>query len=82
MIDFNKAIELAQEYFHEKGEHKLNRIFEAELIWVVYAGNRERPRYGSSGISIDKQTGEIKRFILPSKVNFEILKNAKLTELE
>ena len=29
----------------------------------------------------NKETGEISSFILPSRTNFEILKNAKMTEL-
>lgn len=81
MIDFNKAIEIAKAYYHEKGQFELTKIYEAEHIWVVYAGKKDQPKFVSAGISIDKESGEIKSFILPSRTNFEILKNAKLTEL-
>lgn len=81
MIDFNKAIELAKAYYREKGQLELTKIYEAEHIWVVYAGKKDQPKFGNAGISIDKENGEIKSFILPSRINFEILKNAKLTEL-
>lgn len=81
MIDFNKAIELAKAHYREKGQLELTKIYEAEHIWVVYAGKKDLPKFGNSGISIDKETGEITSFILPSRTNFEILKTAKLTEL-
>lgn len=81
MIDFNRAIEIARGYYREKGQLELTKIYEAEKIWVVYAGKKDQPRFGGNGISIDKETGEICSFILPSRTNFEILKKAKLTEL-
>lgn len=81
MIDFKKAIEIAQKYYQEKGQLNLTKIYEAENIWIVYAGKREQPKFGNAGIAIDKKTGAISSFILPSRTNFEILKNAKVTEL-
>ena len=81
MIDFKEAIEIAQKYFQEKGQSNLTKIYESENIWVVYAGRKEQPKFGNAGIAIDKETGEISSFILPSRTHFEILKNAKLTEL-
>ena len=81
MIDFKEAIEIAQKYFQEKGQSNLTKIYESENIWAVYAGRKEQPKFGNAGIAIDKETGEISSFILPSRTNFEILKNAKLTEL-
>lgn len=82
MIDFEKAIEIAKEYYQKKELFHLTKIYEADNIWVVYAGKKDQPRYGNAGIAIDKETGEISSFILPSRTNFEILKKAKLTELE
>ena len=81
MIDFKKAIEIAQKYYQEKGQLELTKIYESKNIWVVYAGKKEQPRFGNAGIAIDKETGEMSSFILPSRTNFEILKNAKMTEL-
>ena len=74
MIDFKEAIEIAQKYFQEKGQSNLTKIYESENIWVVYAGRKEQPKFGNAGIAIDKETGEISSFILPSRTNFEILR--------
>ena len=81
MIDFNNAIEIAKAHFLTKGEQHLTKIYESENSWIVYAGNPSQIRFGNMGISINKETGEITNFILPSRKNFETLKNAKLTEL-
>lgn len=80
MIDFKKAIDIAQKYYQEKGQLKITKVFEAENMWIVYAGKKELPKFGNAGIAISKETGETSSFILPSRVNFEILKNAKLID--
>lgn len=82
MINFSKAIEIAKTHFLEKGEQHLTKIYESEHLWIVYAGKPGQVKYGNMGISIDKESGEIRNFILPSRENFEILRNAKLTELQ
>lgn len=81
MIDFNKAIEIASSYFTSKGGSELTKVYEAESAWIIFAGKKDQVKYGNMGISIDKITGEIGKFILPSRSNFEILKKAKLTIL-
>ena len=82
MIDLNKAIELANVFYRGKGQYELTKIYEAEQIWIIYARKDNRPRFGSAGISIDKESGEIKSFILPSDTNLAILKNAKLITIK
>lgn len=82
MIDFHKAIELARQYYSEKGLEELTKVYDADKIWVVYAGKKDQPKFGNAGIAINKETGEISRFILPSRTNFEILKNATLMEMK
>lgn len=81
MIDFHGALELARKYYAEKGLDELTKVYDADKIWVVYAGKKDQPKFGNSGIAIDKESGEISRFILPSRVNFEILKNATLIDI-
>lgn len=82
MIDFYSAIELARKYYAEKGLEELTKVYDADKIWVVYAGKKDQPKFGNAGIAIDKETGEISRFILPSRTNFEILKKATLMDIE
>ncbi len=81
MINFECAIQIAKDYFSSKGEHSLTKIYESDNAWIVYAGKADQVRFGNMGISIDKESGEISNFILPSRENFAILKKAKLTEL-
>ena len=81
MIDFKNAIEIAQKYYQEKGQLYLTKIYESDEIWIVYAGKKDQLKFGNAGIAIDKETGKISSFILPSRTNFEILKKAKLTKL-
>ena len=81
MIDFKRAIEIAGSYFSAKGDSELTKIYESDSAWIVYAGKKGQVKYGNVGISIDKISGAISSFVLPSRTNFEILKKAKLTEL-
>ncbi|MGM9521467.1 MAG: hypothetical protein ACI3VB_03205 [Oscillospiraceae bacterium] len=82
MIDLNSALEIARKYYDERGMQDLTKVYDAENAWIIYAGKKDQPRYGNAGISIDKETGDISSFVLPSRRNFEILKNATLIELE
>ena len=81
MIDFQQAMEIAQNYYSNKTGLQLTKIYENEDMWVVFAGDPNQPRIGNAGISISKESGEISRFLLPSKRNFEILKASRLITL-
>ncbi len=81
MIDFQNAIDIARKYYSEKGLEELTKVYDADKIWVVYAGKKDQPKFGNAGIAIDKETGEISRFVLPSRTNFEILKKATLMNI-
>ena len=81
MIDFHSAVDLARKYYAEKGLDELTKVYDADKTWVVFAGKKDQPKFGNSGIAIDKESGEINRFILPSRANFEILKKATLIDL-
>jgi len=82
MIDFEKAKEIAKEYYSGIGMNKLTKVYENDEMWIVYATKDDQTQYGGYGISINKETGDISKFILPSKKNFEILKQAKLIVIE
>ena len=81
MIDKRCAIELATKYFEAKGNQMITKFYERESAWIVCGGKKGQIKFGNAGISIDKLTGEISRFILPSKTNFEILEKAKLLDI-
>ncbi len=82
IIDFEAAKKIAIEYFCKNENFCISKIYEAETVWIVFATNNGKNKYGGYGISIDKKTGNVSKFILPSKENFEILNNAKLIELK
>ena len=75
MIDFKKAIEIAQKYYQEKGQLELTKIYESKNIWVVYAGKKEQPRFGNAGIAIDKET---EKLVALSCLHVRILKSLKM----
>ncbi len=81
MIDMHCAIELATKYFWAKGNQTITKFYESESAWIVFGGKNGQIKFGNAGISIDKATGEISKFILPSKTNFEILEKAKLLDI-
>lgn len=81
MIDKRCATELATKYFEAKGNQMITKFYESESAWIVFGGKKGQIKFGNAGISIDKLTGEISRFILPSKTNFEILEKAKLLDI-
>ena len=82
MIDFDAALNIARNYYrNEEGMH-ITKVYEAEDMWIIYAKKGKQVKYGNAGISVNKNNGETQTFILPSRKNFEILKKAKLTEID
>ncbi len=55
MIDFHIAVEIARKYYAEKGQQELTKVYDAEKIWIVYAGKKDQPKFGNAGIAIDKK---------------------------
>ena len=82
MVRFADAIEIAKGYYASKAEQTITKVYENDSSWIVFASKKGMPRFGSYGISIDKQTAEISMFVLPTQENFEILRNSTLIEIE
>lgn len=80
MITYEKALEIAKEHFSCVPDRSITKVYDSEAFWIVFAAIKDRPQYTSTGISISKDSGEVKRFILPSKENFRILHSANLIE--
>lgn len=68
MLSKQKIIDIAKEYYREKGESKLSKV-------IVYPESSEN-RIGVSAIRINKEDDYISIFSLPSKENFEILRKS------
>ena len=82
MVSFVEALNIAKEYYSQKKDYEITKVYENDNSWIVFAGKKNMPRFGSAGISIDKLTAKISVFMLPTRENFEILKNSKLIVME
>ena len=80
MITYEAALAIAKEHFASVPDREITKVYESDDSWIVFAVIKDQPQYSSTGISVCKTNGEVKRFILPSKENFRILHNAKLIE--
>ena len=77
MISFNNACKKAVKYFFEKyGEIELAKALETKEAWIFYSGKENKNKVGNMGILLFKENGNIEDFILPSKRNFKLLKEA------
>lgn len=77
MIDFSNALEIAKTYYLKNNVTDILEAYDADGVWIIFGGKKGCPEIGSSGISIDKTTGDMKDFILPSAENFDLLNKAK-----
>lgn len=82
MITLEKAIEIAKEYYINRGSPDITYVAEAEGVWIVNGGIKGVRRVGSFGITINKDNGEIRNLILPSKEGFALLDSAKKIDLD
>lgn len=80
MITYSDALKVAKEYYYERSQQEITKIYETDSMWIVYGGRRDQVKIGGAAITISKENGEIGRFILPSKENFAILKKATLID--
>ena len=78
MLNFEEACQMAVNFFESKNkEGKLKSALETDELWIFYYGIPNMVAVGDPGISINKNTREIRMFILPNKENFSILGKAK-----
>lgn len=84
MIQLDNAIQIAKDYYHSYTNNAEISfiVHETDNLWVIFGEKKGKIKYGGQGITIDKETGEVKYFSLPSKENFKILESAKLVEPE
>ena len=84
MIDKQEAIEIARKHFQEHGSLTVTGALENDSMWIFVAGNEKSGQvaYATRGISVDKQTGEISNFRMPSRESFKILESSKTVDLQ
>ena len=67
MINFSEALKYAKDYYAKKNLTNIIEAYDSENCWIIFGGKKGLTLIGSAGISIDKETGAINDFILPSK---------------
>ena len=82
MIGLCDARKIAGIYYQNKGNQEIVKVYETKTAWIVFGGRKGMQKIGGAAINIDKASGDVSTFVLPSKENFEILKNAKLINIE
>lgn len=73
----DKAIMIARNYYEQKGL-KMTKVYDAGDIIIAYGRKDGKIRFGGGAITVNKQTGDIGKFILPSDKNFAILEQSTL----
>ena len=81
MYEFLELIQIAKDYYKQKGETQLIKAYDNRDSLIVYPKSSEN-RFGASAIIIDKKTGTINTFFLPSKENFQLLRESTEIDLQ
>ena len=76
-MTLQEGCKLAEAYFGQIGEKVIRQILETSTLWIVLPGIYGQIKYGGSTITVDKESGQIRSFRLPSKEGFALLKSAK-----
>lgn len=76
-MTINELCKSAEEHFQQLGEKGIRQILEAPTAWIVLPGPYGKVRYGSFSIVVEKETGEIRPFVMPSQEGFALLKVAQ-----
>ena len=75
-MELIEACSLAKAYYLQEWEcSELSEIKDLGEKWLFYPDN-EKDAFGRFHITVSKSDGKIEPFFLPSKENFELLKNA------
>lgn len=83
MMTYNEGCAIAFGYFQAKDKVAgLATALEADKVWIFYGGSAEAANeIGAQGITVDKATGVVADFILPSKENFVLLDMAEKVDI-
>ena len=78
MNQYEKAMEIATEHFKNKGEQEITAAYEYQDRWIFFGGIPGMVNVGGAPISIMKDSMKMEPFRLPSRENFDILKQSKV----
>ena len=80
-INLAQMLQISKEFYAKKGLPDILEVYEGSDTWIVFAGIKGKVIYGSVGISISKDDGSIRDFVLPSEQNFKCLEQATKVEI-
>lgn len=82
MINFNDACQIAVQYFVENTlKTGICKALDTDGIWIFFGGKLNEVEFGGYGVSVNKATGNVEDFILPSDKNFALLDKAIVVEI-
>ncbi len=81
MMSLEDGCRIAAAYFAEREIRGIRQILTAKTAWIFLPGEKGVVEFGGNGVMIDKQTGEARPFILPSREGFMLLQNAREEEI-
>ncbi|MBD5478644.1 MAG: hypothetical protein HDR14_05020 [Lachnospiraceae bacterium] len=77
MMSLEDGCRIAAAYFAEREIRGIRQILTAEKVWIFLPGEKGVVEFGGNGVTVDRQTGEARPFILPSKEGFRLLQEAR-----
>ena len=76
MLTLDEVLDIGKNYF-AKNDEQIAQVNETEHFYILFGANKNKDvKYGRSDIKINKKTGEITIFRLPSMENFKLLENS------
>ena len=81
MIKLETALKIANEHLMKMEGSVAKTALDTQTCWIFFASSEEEPSIGGAGVKVDKNTGELKDFILPNDENFELLEKSHEIEL-
>ena len=83
MITIENACMLAKRFFKKESYcDSIAQILECDSCWIIVCGYPEdEPEMDPCSVVVEKETGAVSSFILPSPEGFALLRKAKETEI-
>lgn len=81
VMSLEDGCRIAAAYFAEREIRGIRQILSAEKAWIFLPGEKGVVEFGGNGVTVNRQTGETRPFILPSREGFMLLENAKEEEI-
>ena len=82
MLTLLDALKIGKQHFQKDEEH-IVQVNETDDYYIIFGANKTAAvKYGRSDIKINKHTGELTLFRLPSIENFKLLEHSVKLDFE